>query len=60
MLIAGERYLCQTLDRYARHYNGRCPYRALQLQQPRSDRPVIDLTHVRIKWRPVLGGLISE
>jgi hypothetical protein len=60
MLIAGERYLCQTLDRYARHYNGRPPHRALQLQPPRSDRPVIDLTHERIKRRPVLGGLISE
>jgi transposase len=27
---------------------------------PRSDRPVIDLTHERIKRRPVLGGLITE
>jgi hypothetical protein len=33
---------------------------ALQLRPPRSDRPVIDLTHERIKRRPVLGGLINE
>jgi len=60
MLIANERYLRRTLDRYARHYNGRRPQRALRLQPPRSDRPVIDLTLERIKRRPVLGGLINE
>jgi transposase InsO family protein len=60
MLIAGERHLRWTLQRYARHYNGRRPHRALQLQPPRSDRPVIDLTLERIKRRPVLGGLINE
>jgi hypothetical protein len=49
-----------TLDQYARHYNGRRPHRALQLQPPRSTRPVIDLTHERIKRRPVLGGVITE
>jgi putative transposase len=37
------------------------PIRALDLQQPpRSDRPTIDLTHRRIKRRPILGGLITE
>jgi transposase InsO family protein len=60
MLILGKRHLRRTLDEYARHYNGRRPHRALQLQPPRSDRPVIDLTHERIKRRPVLGGLIVE
>jgi putative transposase len=60
MLIAGERHLHRTLDRYVRHDNGRRPHRALQLQPPRSDRPVIDLTLERIKRRPVLGGLINE
>ncbi|MCW2637700.1 MAG: integrase catalytic region [Dactylosporangium sp.] len=30
------------------------------MQPPRSDRPVIDLTHERIKRRPVLGRLIVE
>jgi transposase InsO family protein len=60
MLIFGERHLRRVLDEYARHYNGRRPHRALQLRPPRSDCPVIDLTHERIKRRPVLGGLINE
>jgi len=30
------------------------------LQPPRPDRPVIDLTQERIKRRAVLGGLINE
>ncbi|WP_243420750.1 integrase core domain-containing protein [Micromonospora globispora] len=60
MLIFSERHLRRTLAEYARHYNGRRPHRALQLQSPRSDRPVVDLTHKRIKRRPVLGGLITE
>ena len=60
MLIFGERHLRRTLAEYARHYNGWRPHRALQLQPPRSDRPAVDLTHERIKRRPVLGGLINE
>jgi transposase InsO family protein len=60
MPIFGEGHLRRTLDEYARHYNGRRPHRALQLQPPRSDRSVIDLTHERIKRRPVLGGFITE
>ena len=32
----------------------------LQPQLSRSDRPVVDLTHERIKRRPVLGGLVIE
>jgi hypothetical protein len=60
MLILGQRHLRRTLSEYARHYNGHRPHRALQLQPPRSDRPVIDLTHEQIKRRPVLGGLINE
>jgi putative transposase len=60
MLILNQRHLRRTLDEYARHYNGHRPHRALQLRPPRSDRPVIDLTHERIKRRPVLGGLIVE
>jgi hypothetical protein len=60
MLILGERHLRQTLDEYARHYNGHRPHRALELQPPRSTRPPVDLTHERIKRRPVLGGLITE
>ncbi len=60
MLILGQRHLRRTLDQYARHYNGRRPHRALQLQPPRSDRPAVNLTHERIKRRPILGGLINE
>jgi transposase InsO family protein len=56
MLIFGERHLRQTLREYAQHYNGRRPHRSLQLQPPRSDRPVIDLTHQRIKRRPSSAG----
>jgi putative transposase len=60
MLIAGERHLRRTLDQYVGHYNRRRPHRALQLRPPRPDRPVVNLTHERIKRRPVLGGLINE
>jgi transposase InsO family protein len=60
MLIFGERHLRRTLGEYARHYNGRRPHRGLQLKPPRPDRPVVDLTHERIKRRPILGGLINE
>jgi hypothetical protein len=60
MLILGERHLRRVLGEYARHYNGHRPHRALQLQPPRSDRSVVDITHERIRRRPVLGGLITE
>jgi putative transposase len=60
MLIVGERHLRRVLGEYARHYNRWRPHRANQLQPPRSDRPIVDLTHERITRRPVLGGLIIE
>jgi putative transposase len=60
VLIFGERHLRQTLDEYAHHYNCWRPHRSLDLQPPRPDRPAIDLTHQRIKRRPILGGLITE
>jgi hypothetical protein len=60
MLIVGERHLRRTLDEYAGHYNGRRPHRSLDLQSPRSDRPTVNLTHRRIKRRPVPGGLITK
>jgi putative transposase len=60
MLILGQRHLRRTLDEYARHYNGRRPHRALDLQPPRPDRPLIDLTYQRINRRPILDGLITE
>ena len=59
MLIFGERHLRAILDEYEAHYNGRRP-RSLQLQPPRPDHPVADLSQEWIKRRPVLGGLINE
>jgi putative transposase len=60
LLIFGERHLRAVLAAYAAHYNGRRPHRSRELRPPRPDRPVADLSHERIKRRPVLGGLISE
>ncbi|ABW09940.1 Integrase catalytic region [Parafrankia sp. EAN1pec] len=60
MLIVGERHLRMVLAEYARHYNGRRPHRGRDLQPPRPDHPVADLTQERIKRQPVLGGLINE
>jgi putative transposase len=39
MLIFSERHLRTVMAQYARHYNGRRPHRALQLQQPQPDHP---------------------
>jgi transposase InsO family protein len=60
MLIFGQRHLRTILDEYEAHYNGRRPHRSVQLQPPRPDHPVADLSRERIKRRPVLGGLIKE
>jgi putative transposase len=60
MLIFGERHLRTILARYEGHYNGRRPHRGCRLRPPRPDHPVADLSHQRIKRRPVLGGLINE
>jgi hypothetical protein len=60
MLIFGERHLRSVMTEYARHYNGRRPHRALQLQPPRPDHPMVDLSQERVKRRPVLGGLLNE
>ena len=60
MLIFGERHLRTILAQYEGHYNGRRPHRGRQLRPPRSDHPVADLSHKRIKRWPVLGGLINE
>ena len=57
ILIFSERHLRSVMAEYARHYNGRRPHRALQLQPPRPDHPVADLSQERVKRRPVLGGL---
>ncbi|ABW16051.1 Integrase catalytic region [Parafrankia sp. EAN1pec] len=60
MLIVGERHLRSVLAEYAAHYNGRRPHRSRDLQPPRPDHPVADLSQERIKRRPVLDGLINE
>ncbi|MFE5003795.1 integrase core domain-containing protein [Streptomyces sp. NPDC056637] len=61
MLIFGRRHLCTVLDEYVRHYNGRRPHRGQQLHPPRPDHhPIPDLSHERIKRRPILGGLLNE
>jgi transposase InsO family protein len=39
ILIFSERHLQTVLARYADHYNGRRPHRALQLRPPRPDHP---------------------
>jgi putative transposase len=59
MLIFGQRHLRTILDEYEAHYNTH-PHRSLQLQPPRSDHPVADLSQEQIKRRPVLGGLVNE
>jgi putative transposase len=60
MLIFGQRHLRTILAEYEAHYNRRRPHRSLQLQPPRPDYPVADLSQEQIKRRPVLGGLINE
>jgi putative transposase len=60
MLIFGQRHLRTVLAEYEAHYNGRRPHRSCQLQPPRPDHPVADLSRERIRRRPVLGGLINE
>jgi putative transposase len=60
LLIFGQRHLQTILAEYEGHYNGRRPHRRLQLQPPRPDHPVADLSQERIKHRPILGGLINE
>ena len=60
MLIFGERHLRVVMTEYEARYNGRRPHPSLELRPPRPDHPVADLSHERIKRRPVLGGLLSE
>jgi transposase InsO family protein len=60
ILIFSERHLRIVMAEYARHYNGRRPHRALQLQPPRPSHSVADLSQERIRRRPVLGGLLNE
>jgi putative transposase len=60
MLIFGERHMRLVLAEYEAHYNGRRPHRSRQLDPPRPDHPVADLSRKRIQRRPVLGGLPNE
>ena len=60
MLIFGERHLRRVLAQYEAHYNGRRPHRSRQLHPPVPDHPVADLSQMRVKRRPILGGLINE
>jgi putative transposase len=60
ILIFGERHLRNVLARYAAHYNGRRPHRALQRRPPRPDHPAPRFDRQRFRRRPVLGGLINE
>jgi putative transposase len=60
MLIFSAGHLRTVMAQYARHYNGRRPHRTVQLQPPRPDHLVADLSQEQIKRRPVLGGLINE
>jgi putative transposase len=60
MLIFGQRHLRAILAEFEAHYNGRRPHRSCQLQPPRPDHTVADLSKKRINRQPVLGGLINE
>jgi putative transposase len=60
VLILSQRHLRALLAEYVRHYNGRRPHRARKLRPPQPTHPVANLSHERIKCRPVLGGLINE
>ena len=59
MLIISERHLRSVMAEYTRHYNGRRPHRASAPATP-GRPPVADLSHERIRRRPVLGGLLNE
>jgi putative transposase len=60
ILIFNQRHLHAVLAEYVRHYNGRRPHRARDLRPPQPNHHVADLSHERIKRRPILGGLINE
>ena len=60
MLILGERHLRVVMAEYAAHYNGRRPHRGRDPRAPQPDHPVADLSQLRIRHRPVLGGPLNE
>ena len=60
MLIFGERHLRGVLAQYSVHYNMHRPHRSLQLRPPRTESPVPEPVHGKIRRRAVLGGLINQ
>jgi transposase InsO family protein len=60
MLIVNQRQLSRVLAEYAEHYNQHRPHRALQQQPPQPRPRVVNLDMVRVRRRPILGGLINE
>jgi transposase InsO family protein len=60
LLIVGQAHLRRVLADFQRHYNDHRPHQSRQQLAPNDDADqVIDLT-MRIRRRPVLGGLINE
>src|SRR6266700_734075 len=65
LLILNEAHLRVVLTEYAAHYNAARPHQGIAQRVPDDDpdQPtgqVIDLDAVRIRRRPVLGGISSE
>jgi len=60
MLIPGERHLRLVMAEYARHHNRQQPHRSRQLHPPVPDHPAAGLSQMRVKRRPVPGGLLNE
>jgi putative transposase len=65
VLIVNEAHLHAVLAQYVAHYNAARPHQGIAQRCPEDDpdRPpaaVIDLSAVRVRRRPVLGGITSE
>jgi transposase InsO family protein len=60
ILIASERHLRSVLTEYTAHYNGHRPHRSLGQRPPNPPPQVVDLNAIRVRRRPILGGLINE
>jgi putative transposase len=65
VLILNEAHLLAVRGEFAGHYNAARPRQGIAQRAPEEDpdgqvTTVIDLESVRIRRRPVLGGLTSE
>jgi transposase len=64
ILILGPGHLRRILAEYVIHYNAHRPHQSLGQRSPDTDPMIpaapIDLAAMRIKRRPILGGLINE